>query len=199
MVTYLFYFVPFCAFASYSLFNAPAKQWFLDWLIIYAGATLNVRCFLKTFFFTTFSIQVAQIYRIDLIVKWYSVKQWKCQGNIYRVREFLFLLILFEYFSLKHLTFFFRAKFLTYLVPFITWLQASTVFLKPRKLSGHSGLRTSSSSLFHKFCSSIITVPIQRERRRATAATAAHPPENQKSNQGLPVDTTSETEMCPKS
>lgn len=41
MVTYLFYFVPFCAFASYSLFNGPAKQWFLDWLIIYAGATLN--------------------------------------------------------------------------------------------------------------------------------------------------------------
>nr|XP_022335240.1 transmembrane 6 superfamily member 1-like [Crassostrea virginica] len=41
MVTYLFYFVPFCAFASYSLFNAPAKKWFLDWLIIYAGATLN--------------------------------------------------------------------------------------------------------------------------------------------------------------
>ncbi|XP_048736473.1 transmembrane 6 superfamily member 1-like [Ostrea edulis] len=41
MLTYLFYFVPFSAFASYSLFNAPAKQWFLDWLIIYAGATAN--------------------------------------------------------------------------------------------------------------------------------------------------------------
>jgi hypothetical protein len=43
MLTYLFYFVPFCALASYSLFNAPAKQWFLDWLIIYAGATANVK------------------------------------------------------------------------------------------------------------------------------------------------------------
>ncbi|XP_062590587.1 transmembrane 6 superfamily member 2-like [Saccostrea cucullata] len=41
MMTYLFYCVPFCAFASYSLIHAPAKQWFLDWLFIYAGAVLN--------------------------------------------------------------------------------------------------------------------------------------------------------------